>query len=69
VPVRETAGAVVPLPWAEIVSVLVGKSKGAGNAGMLVETVMAKRFAIGLAVQLFTRHPRPKVCCRDASSE
>src|SRR5262249_60223674 len=36
---------------------------------MPVEPVMANRFVIGLAVQLFRRHPRPKVCCRDASSE
>jgi hypothetical protein len=68
-PVNETGSALVPLPWSEILSALVGKSYGAGKAGMLVDPLMAKRCAIGLAKQLCRRQPRPNACCNEASSE
>src|SRR5215831_19221916 len=68
-PLSETAPAGLPAPWAEIVSVLVGKLKGGGRVGMVLEPVMVKRGVIRLAVQALARQLRPKVCSIEASRE
>jgi len=52
-----------------MVSELVGKSKGGGSLGIVAEPVIANRFVIRFAVQLFRRQPTPKVCWRGASRE
>src|SRR5215470_11861029 len=52
-----------------MVSVLVGKVKGGGRVGTVVEPVMAKRGVIRLAVQALARQPRPKDCSSEASRE
>ena len=66
----ETGDPCTPPPVPDTVSVPSGPGlNGAGRAGVPEEPVIWNSGAIGVAEQLFTRQPSPKVCCRLASRE
>src|SRR5215831_6022397 len=69
-PLRSTFVPFVPCPVCDTVSVpLGGVTNSGGTGGTSFAPVIWKRGVMALAVQLFNRHGRPKVCSSEASSE